>query len=405
MKKTIISKISILIILLMLFTFPSLIYGNNHNLFSAKDIHSNHQHEGSSYVEPSQEGMSEIVLFSIKEKVASWVKDKKVVGAEILIIKDRKTVFHEVFGWKDREREIPMEKNTIFRIRSMTKPVIATAVLMLADQEKLKLSDPVAKYLPAFNNERSKNIRITQLLYHSGGFSDPGYPKPLIKYKDLREAVDDLGRKGPETEPGTKFIYSDGGSAALGALVSEISKMPVEQFIQENILDPLGMRDTLTFLALDDPLRPRVSSTYETRENEEEFYKYWENTEIQKIPFFRASGGLYSTPVDYAKFLAMWMDKGQAEGRQFLSPRIIQKALLPGMIPQYGMHWNLLWEDSSESEEQNNRKLSGFGHLGSDGTLAFAFPEKDIILLYFSQSRGGETPIEFLKLAREKLID
>lgn len=405
MKKTIISKISILIILLMSFTFPSLIHGYKYTPIFTNNIDFNHQYKEFPYIEPSQEGISDIILASIKEQVASWVKDKKVVGAEILIIKDRKTVFHEVFGWKDREREIPMERNTIFRIRSMTKPVIATAVLMLADQEKLKLSDPVAKYLPAFNNERSKNITITQLLYHSGGFSDPGYPKPLIRYENLREAVDDLGRKGPETESGTKFIYSDGGSAALGVLVSEISKMPVEQFIQENILDPLGMKDTLTFLALDDPLRPRVSSTYETRENGEEFFKYWENTEIQKLPFFRASGGLYSTPVDYAKFLAMWMDEGRAGARRFLSTQIVQKALLPGMIPQYGMHWNLLWEESSESEEQNYRTLSGFGHLGSDGTLAFAFPEKDIIILYFSQSRGGETPMEFLKLAREKLIN
>jgi len=98
MKKTILSNISILIIFLMSFTFPSLIYGNDHNLISAKDIHSTHQHEEFPYIEPSQVGISDIILSSIKEQAALWVKEKKVVGAEILIIKDRKTIFHEVFG-------------------------------------------------------------------------------------------------------------------------------------------------------------------------------------------------------------------------------------------------------------------------------------------------------------------
>jgi CubicO group peptidase (beta-lactamase class C family) len=356
-------------------------------------------------MEPSQAGIDDKILALIKEQAASWVREQKVVGAEILILKERKTVFHEVFGWKDRERGVPMEKNSIFRIRSMTKPIVGTAVLMLADQGKLKLTDPVARYLPSFDNPRSKSITITQLLHHSGGFSDPGYPKSLNDYKNLREAVDALGIKGPETKSGTSFVYSDGGSATLGALVAEVSGMPVEGFIEEYLLEPLRMDDTLTYLSLEDPRRSRVSSTYETREDDEGFHKYWDSTKPQKLPFFRASGGIYSTPVDYAKFLAVWMDKGSAEGVRFISPETVDAAFSPGIIPQYGMHWNLLWEDSDQDDRKSARTLSGFGHLGSDGTLAFAFPKKDIMILYFSQSRGGSTSMDFLKLAREHLID
>jgi CubicO group peptidase (beta-lactamase class C family) len=357
------------------------------------------------FAAPYPSGIQEEALALIKERAASWVRQQKVVGTEILILKNRKIVFHEAFGWKDRERKIPMEINTIFRIRSMTKPIVGTAVLMLADQGRLKLSDPVAKYLPSFNNERSRDITITQLLYHNSGFSDPGYPKSIDDYKNLRDAVDALGNKGPETEPGSQFIYSDGGSATLGAVVAEVSKMPVERFIETYLLKPLGMGDTLTHLSLDDPRRPRVSSTYEQGGDEGGFVKYWDSREPQKLPFFRASGGIYSTPRDYAKFLAMWMDKGLQHKNRFLSPRTVESALSPGAIPQYGMHWNLLWEDSDQEENNGMRTLSGFGHLGSDGTLAFAFPQKDIMILYFSQSRGGSTPLEFLKIAREKLID
>jgi CubicO group peptidase (beta-lactamase class C family) len=99
------------------------------------------------------------------------------------------------------------------------------------------------------------------------------------------------------------------------------------------------------------------------------------------------------------------MDKGSAEGVRFISPETVDAAFSPGIIPQYGMHWNLLWEDSDQDDRKSARTLSGFGHLGSDGTLAFAFPKKDIMILYFSQSRGGSTSMDFLKLAREHLID
>ncbi len=159
------------------------------------------------YTEPSQTGIEDQVLASIKKQAASWVRQQKVVGAEILIIKKGTIIFHEVFGWKDRERNIQMELNTIFRIRSMTKPIVGTAILMLADQGKLRLTDPVAKYLPSFDNDRSKAITISQLLHHSGGFSDPGYPKSINDYRNLREAVNALGNTGPVTEPGSQFKH------------------------------------------------------------------------------------------------------------------------------------------------------------------------------------------------------
>jgi len=298
-----------------------------------------------------------------------------------------------------------MTRNTIFRVRSMTKPIVGTAILMLADQGRLSLDDPVANYLPSFRNERSEDITITHLLHHSSGFPDPGYPKDIATYRNLREAVDDLGERGPDREPGSGFLYCDGGSAALGAIVAEVSGMPVEQFIEERILTPLGMEDTLTFLSLDDPRRPRVSSTYELQEGEDGYIKYWDHTEAQKVPFFRASGGVYSTPLDYARFMAKWMDCYHGNDVGFLSREIVATAFAPGVIPQYGMHWNVLRADPDQGRGTDEPRISGFGHIGSDGTIAFAFPEEDLIALYFSQSRGTGTYLEFLSMIRSTLVN
>jgi len=136
----------------------------------------------------------------------------------------------------DKEEKKAMEKNTIFRIRSMTKPFISTSILMLVEEGKLDLSDTVSKFLPSFNNDRSSSVTIEQLLTHTGGFAQPGFPKDYERYNSLREAVDDIGASGPEFIPGTKYIYSDAGVAVLGAVIAEISEMPVEEYIKLNIL-------------------------------------------------------------------------------------------------------------------------------------------------------------------------
>lgn len=211
---------------------------------------------------PESVGLSSTDLAVVVDSMKHWADEGRVVGAEILIVKDRKTVLHEVVGWRDREREIPWEPNTICRIRSMTKPFVGTSILMLAEEGKLSLSDPVATYLPSFDNERSRQITIEHLLTHSGGYDQPGYPAPLGTYGSLREAVDAVGKAGPPRKPGVEYHYSDAGSATLGAIVAEVSGIPVERFIESRILAPLGLRDTFTNLTPDDPRRSRVSSTY-----------------------------------------------------------------------------------------------------------------------------------------------
>jgi CubicO group peptidase (beta-lactamase class C family) len=330
-----------------------------------------------------------------------WVSGGDVVGAELLIVKDRKIVWHEAVGWKDREREIPYEPNTIARIRSMTKPFVGMSIQMLAEEGKLRLADPVSAHIPSWDNDRSRDITIEQLLHHRGGFTQPGYPGALGSFGSLREAVDATGRAGPQHEPGSRYFYSDAGSATLGAIVAQVSGVPVETFIETRILDSLQMRDTFTMLTMNDPRRPRVSSTYSRNSPEARFGKYWENTKPQAMQFFRASGGMYSTPIDYAKFLALWMDYGRAGSRQVLQRETVMRALdamSTGGSYAYGMQWQVFPEMGSSEDG-----LPVFGHGGSDGTIAVADPGEDLMVLYFTQSRGGSTLSRMVELARKAI--
>lgn len=343
-------------------------------------------------------------LDKMAEEIKEWVEDGDVVGAEFLVIKNREVIKHDVFGWRNREEKIPVKPNTICRIRSMTKPFVGTSILMLAEEGKLKLDDPISRYLPSFDNEKCAKITIRQMLTHTSGFRQDGYPRPLHLYSSLREAVDEVGQTGPPDPPGTRYSYSDKNSATLGAVVAEITGMPVEDFIQARLFMPLGMKNSFCNLKENDPRRQHVSCTY--RKASTGFEKYWDNSQPQRLKFFRASGGIYTTPMDYAKFLLMWMNKGKLDSKRYLSEASVKKALEApslskkrayGSYEGYGMHWSIF-------PGSKGGHLPAFGHGGSDGTLAVAIPGKDLMLFYFTQSRDGSTVGKMVDLAYKWLV-
>jgi len=320
-------------------------------------------------------------LGDYKTPIEQWVNNEEIVGAEILIIQSGDTLVHEVAGWKDRGRDLPMEKNTICRVRSMTKPFVGTSILMLMEEGKLSLNDKASKYLPDFDNEECREITIEQLLKHTGGFEQPGYPGWAGNYNNLLEIVHALANAGPTYTPGTQFFYSDGGSSTLAAIITVVSGMPVEDFIQTKIFDPLEMDDSFCILTEDDPRRSRISCTYSG--STRNWTKYWDNNDPPQVPFFRGSGGIFSTVSDYGIFLAMWMNNGYWNSTRFLDSTTVQMALEPS--PEslsadypFGMHWQI-YNDPV------------FSHTGSDGTLGSADPSKELLVLYFTQSRGNET--------------
>lgn len=334
----------------------------------------------------------------ITKKIQGYVDEEAIVGAELLVLKNRKVVFHQTFGWKDYEgdKKTPMEKNTLFNIRSMTKPIIGTAALILADEGKLSLDDKVSRYVPAFVKGEASKITVGHLITHRSGLP-VGLMKGLYEYQDLSEAAAKAGERGPEFEPGTAFQYSDPGSDVLGAVVAKASGLSLDVFLQQRIFKPLGMKDTFALLKKGHPKMKRCASLFVGRKGA--WLRMWKPF-YPMYPFTLGSQSVYASPMDYGRFLSMWMDGGKGllkkeTATQALKPasEFVYPTGFPQLTTAYGQMWMLYLD--------KNKTLKVFGHNGSDGTFAWAWPKADLIVLYCTQSRGQDTGIQLEPLFHE----
>src|SRR6476469_3490093 len=241
---------------------------------------------------PESEGVSVAAVRRVADEVEEYVKNGTIVGGELLIIKNRKTILHEVYGDRDREGKRAMERDTIFNIRSMTKPLTGVAVQMLADEGKLRLDDPVAKYLPGFDNDKSKAITIQQLLEHRSGLPLSIITVKIDQYSDLQTQAKAIGEKGPQFKPGEKFWYSDAGSDAAAAVVERISGTTIARFVSERVLQPLGMADAFYLSKADDPRKELFASIYIGSPGK--WTRFWKPGPAPVYPFAWGSQTLYS---------------------------------------------------------------------------------------------------------------
>jgi CubicO group peptidase (beta-lactamase class C family) len=364
---------------------------------------------------PESQGMSNESVAELADAVRSYLDEELIVGAELLVIKNRMIVLHEAVGWNDRESEVPMERDMLFNIRSMTKPITGAAIQILIDEGRLRLDSRAAEYLPGFDNDHSRNITLEQLLSHCSGL-----PLYIIttadEYETLYLMANETGKIGPVFEPGSKFWYSDAGTDVLGAIVEVETGEHLDAFITERILEPLGMNSSFYYHpgTQNDSRRGRIADLYVGGTGE--WMNYWSSEETF-YPFAFGSQGLYSTPVDYARFLAMLMEDGRAGGVQVLSQEAVNRTHTPvvkmsrlgsdmpyptgfyNMETYYGQ-MAILFADSTTGTPG----VKAFGHSGSDGTYAWAWPELDLMILYFTQSRGSTSGMKLESKIDELLI-
>ena len=334
--------------------------------------------------------------------VQRYVDSDYSIGGELLIIEKGETQYHQSFGFSDREKNEKWKNNTPCNIRSMTKPITSAAAQILIDRGKLKLDEPVCSYLESFDNDRSRPITVRQVLTHRSGLPLTNLMRP-DQYPSLAEQVAAAGKNGPQFEPGSKFWYSDTGTDVVGRLVEKTSGELLHKFVQREILDPLGMKDTFYGFDSDDERLGATASSY-MKNQKLGWVKFW-SPDKPLYPFAWGSQTLYSTTTDYARFLKMMINNGRFEDRQILSVEAVQRMLAPvssmkslGSDKDYPTGFRnvktFYGQMMLTHRTDKDAKPLVIGHSGSDGTNAWAWPEKDLIILYFTQSRGGRTVIQ-----------
>lgn len=360
---------------------------------------------------PAEVGLDPDALARLGAKVQAFVDEQQIVGAELAVVAKHRTAYRATFGWEDREKKVAMPARGIFCVRSMTKPVCGTAIQMLVDREELALDDKIAQYFHSFDHDDAAEITVRHLLSHTGGLPLSQFlRRPFGDAKDLLDVADAAGEFGPKTKPGEVFNYSDDGADTLGALVEQLSGQKLDRFLAAELFEPLGMKDTIGVLKGDDPRLPRVHSAYVG--GAENWKRYWAPGQPPIFKFLFASQSLYASIDDYARFLALWMDGGVSGGKRLLSKEAVERALAPGPAflgsPVGFRGWKLLygqfWMVYVDPKRAAGKQVVAFGHNGSDGTFAYAFPERDLMVFYFTQSRQQQTGETFERMLQETLL-
>jgi CubicO group peptidase (beta-lactamase class C family) len=363
--------------------------------------------------DPAGAGMDPARLARIPARMQKFVDDGKAAGFVTLVARHGRVAALTAVGYQDLEKRTPMRTDSIFRIMSMTKPITCTGVMILMEEGRLALIDPVERYLPEYQGLRlyggakpTRPISIRDLMTHTSGL--PGAtPKGYVKADHTLAEVVSLGAQLPlEFEPGTKWSYSNLGIATLGRIIEVVSGKPYEQFIAERIFSPLSMKDTHFFLPVEKHARLATAYTDKAGKLERNDADPFRNGSKYPEP----EGGLYSSAGDMARFYQMMLDKGSLDGHRILSPTAVAVMtsvhtgdLKAGFSP--GVGWGLGWGVVREGAGTLRlTSMGSFGHGGAYRTFGWVDPAKDMleVIMYQRTNGGGDVADEinsFLALA------
>jgi CubicO group peptidase (beta-lactamase class C family) len=366
--------------------------------------------------------MSEPVLKAATSLYSEAVARGDILGVVLLVARRGKVVLYEAMGVRDKEKNLPMEKDSPFQIKSMTKPMVASAALILADQGNLQLDASVSRYIPAFGTGRSKEIKVRYLMNHTSGFriASDFIPKTndlIAEGSTLQREVARLPEVGPAEQPGASYDYSNPGYNTLAAVIEVASGSTIERFLDRSLFQPLGMTSTYAYWR--GQPRKGLPPVYEKKNGS------WEIAQEFEAPFATGSSSLVSTAWDYAKFCQMVLDHGIYNGLRVMSESSVKEAtsinvrnalLYPttqqlqqrqmqprwyyrrdsrglGIDVGYGLGWTIASDGT-------------FSHAGSWETFAWVDPNREIVGIILTQNVGGRNPgIEFINVVNSALQD
>lgn len=333
----------------------------------------------------------------IAAKMDEYAKSGEISGAVTLVADAEKVLHQSGDGFSNLENSTPMDADAVFWIASMTKPITAAAVMMMQDEGRLSVDDPVGKFLPEFRDLKDQagnpvSISLAQCLTHSSGLSELTESE-LRACQTLEDIAPLIAAKPVQFQPGEKWAYCQTGINMAARVVEVVSGKKFPEFLEERLFGPLEMRDTSFYpgaaqvARLATPYRRKPDGGLEAAG----FFFLHGNSPSHKQRVPMANGGLFSTAGDYVKFARMILNGGELDGRRFLSVRAVQQMtgvqsgdLSTGFTP--GNAWGLGWCVVREPQGVSAALSSGsFGHGGLFGTQGWIDPVKKRIYLLMIQ--------------------
>ena len=362
-------------------------------------------------------------LAKIDGLVNEYIQKNWLTGAVTIIIKDNQLVQYKGYGYADVATKKPMKNDAIFRIMSQTKAITSIGIMILYEQGKLLLDEPISHFIPEFKNQTvltsfneadssyttvpaKGEITFRHLLTHTSGldYTDIGSTKLQAVYtknhipsglgyfnENLLERMKVLGKLPLNFEPGSKFQYGL-SSDLLGCLIEVISGMSLDAFLTKNIFEPLGMKDTyfnvpaskasrLVTVYTEDSLQRIIPWNHTFRRIDPDY-------PLMNKTYFSGGAGLSSTAMDYAIFLQMLLNGGRYNGHQVLSKRTVEMItsgqLAPGLFgdDNFGLGFSIASEKSAAKKPRNAGTFAWGGYYG---TTYWADPKAGLVCLFMTQ--------------------
>ena len=369
---------------------------------------------------PEEVGLSAERLKRVTEMMQRLIDARTFSGSVTLVARNGRVAHFEALGLMDVEAKKPMQRDAIFRIMSMTKPVVGVAVLMLVEEGKLRLTDPVGRFIPDLQNlkvtvpntegvvapgviasapqpgrivDAARPITVRDLLTHTSGLMSSGASAAMVSQvpigpgEPLSAVIPRLKNVPLDFQPGTRWAYSPQyGFDVLARVVEVASGVPFDRFTKQRIFDPLGMKDTFFYPATGNP---RMASLYQSVDGQlrKQADGAWVNG-----AYFSGGGGLFSTAEDYLQFALMLMNGGEHDGKRLLGMRtaeLMATAFAPDTLPGraagegYGLGVRVVSDPAARSTFLSK---GSFGWSGAYNTHFFIDPKEKIVGIYMTQS-------------------
>ncbi len=393
---------------------------------------------------PEDEGLSTPRLKRVAELVQRHIDAGSFSGAVTLVARNGHIVYHEAAGTMDVEAKKPMSKDAIFRIMSMTKPIVGVATMMMIEEGKVHLQDPISKFIPEWANMTvaiaqprpsgpgngppspagaagseprfytvpvERPVTVRDLLTHTSGLvSGPmsGAAARAVAAKPnetLADYVPRLGNVPLEFQPGTRWAYSAAaGFDVLSRVVEITSGMPIDKFVKQRIFDPLGMKDTSYIVPKNNP---RLAKLYS---HTAEGLKPAADPAFMNGVYFSGGGGLVSTATDYAQFALMLANDGEWNGARLISPRAVElmdSVFAPDTLPgrPTGESFGLSMRVVNDPAARNSFLTKGsFGWSGAFGTHFWVDRKEKLIAIAMTQTSNREFLSDFESMVMQAVV-